>query len=221
MPIRQWSEVDSYFEALFLKADPVLEAALADSEAAELPAINVTPVQGKLLHMLVKMNGAKNVLEIGTLGGYSTIWMARALPEGGKLTTIEYEKKHAEVAAKNVERAGLSDRVEIINSSAIEALPSLISKAPFDLFFIDADKESTAAYFAWAMKLSHPGTVIIVDNVVREGEVIDEHSEDDMVQGIRRFNEVLAAEPNATATAIQTVGAKGYDGFAIVIVEGK
>ena len=197
----------------------MLTAALADSEAAELPAINVTASQGKLLHLLVKMMGAKNVLEIGTLGGYSTIWMARALPEGGKLTTIEYEKKHADVAAKNIERAGLSDRVEIINSSAIEALPGLTGAAPFDLFFIDADKESTAAYFAWAMKRSRPGSVIVVDNVVRNGEVIDEHSEDEMVQGIRRFVQVLSAEPRASATAIQTVGAKGYDGFVVVLVD--
>ncbi|MCH8977864.1 MAG: O-methyltransferase [Armatimonadetes bacterium] len=219
MPIEQWTAVDSYFEDLLIGNDPVLQAALADSDAAGLPAINVTPTQGKLLHILVKMQRAKNVLEIGTLGGYSTIWMARALPENGKLTTIEYEKKHADVAAKNIDRAGLSDKVEIINAAAIEALPSLTAKAPFDLVFVDADKESTAAYFAWAMKLSRPGTVIIVDNVVRKGEVIDQNSEDESVQGIRRFHDVLSADPRATATAIQTVGAKGYDGFTIVIVD--
>ncbi|MCH7904498.1 MAG: O-methyltransferase [Armatimonadetes bacterium] len=219
MPIEQWTAVDEYFERLFIGDDPVLRAALADSEAAELPAINVTPSQGKLLHLLVKMTGAKTVLEVGTLGGYSTIWMARALPDGGRLTTIENEKKHAEVATKNIERAGLSDIVEIINSAAIEVLPTLTDREPFDLFFIDADKEGTAAYFAWAMKLSRPGSVIIVDNVVREGEVIDASSEDAQVKGIRRFNEVLAADPRSTATAIQTVGAKGYDGFVIVLVE--
>lgn len=219
MPIEQWTAVDEYFEGLFVGEDKALQAALADSEAAGLPAISVTASQGKLLHLLVKMSGAKTVLEVGTLGGYSTIWMARALPEGGRLTTIENEKKHAEVAAKNIERAGLSDKVEIISAAAIEALPTLTDRAPFDLFFIDADKESTAAYFAWAMKLSRPGSVIIVDNVVRDGEVIDAASEDAKVKGIRMFNEVLAADPRATATAIQTVGAKGYDGFAVVLVE--
>ena len=145
--------------------------------------------------------------------------MARALPENGKLTTIEYQKRHADVAAKNIDRAGLADKVEIINAPAIEALPALTDKAPFDFVFIDADKESTAAYFAWAMKLSRPGTVIIVDNVVRKGEVIHAETEDKKVQGIRRFNELIAADPRATVTAIQTVGAKGYDGFAIAIVE--
>ena len=219
MPIEQWTAVDEYFEGLFVGEDKALQAALADSESAGLPAISVTASQGKLLHLLVKMSGAKTVLEVGTLGGYSTIWMARALPEGGRLTTIENEKKHAEVAAKNIERAGLSDKVEIISAAAIEALPTLTDRAPFDLFFIDADKESTAAYFAWAMKLSRPGSVIIVDNVVRDGEVIDAASEDAKVKGIRMFNEVLAADPRATATAIQTVGAKGYDGFAVVLVE--
>ena len=219
MPIEQWTAGDAYFEGLFIGEDAALQAALADSNAAELPAINVTASQGKLLYLIVKMTGAKNVLEIGTLGGYSAIWMARALPDGGRLTTIENEKAHAEVAAKNIVRAGLSDIVEIINSSAIEALPTLTDRAPFDLFFIDADKESTAAYFAWAMKLSRPGSVIVVDNVVRDGEVIDAASEDADVMGIRRFNQALANEPRATATAIQTVGAKGYDGFAMIVVE--
>ena len=219
MELAQWTRIDGYFEDAFIGDDEVLKQALADAEAAEMPAINVTAAQGKFLGQLVRIMGAKNVLEIGTLAGFSAIWMARNLPEGGKLTTLEYETKHAEVARKNIARAGLSDKVEIIVGAAIETLPTLEDCAPFDLFFIDADKQSAAAYFAWSMKLARPGSVIIVDNVVRGGEVINEKTEDEMALGIQRFVQVCSEDPRAYATTIQTVGAKGYDGFTMIVVE--
>jgi predicted O-methyltransferase YrrM len=217
----QWTAVDTYVTGLLHKPDPVLEAALADSTAAELPAIAVSPTQGKMLTLLALGIGARNILEIGTLGGYSTIFLARALPPGGRLITLEYEAKHATVARANIARAGLAGVVELRLGRAQDTLPQLAAegRGPFDLIFIDADKPGYTEYFAWAVKLSHPGTVIIADNVVRDGKVADPSCDDPMVQGIRSFYEALAAEPRVTATTIQTVGSKGYDGFTIGVVD--
>jgi predicted O-methyltransferase YrrM len=220
MSQEQWSAVDRFINDLIVPADPALDAALADSVAAGLPAISVSPNQGKLLHLLARLRGAHSILEIGTLGGYSTIWLARALPVGGRLITLEAEPKHAEIAQANIARAGLEDIVELRLGRALETLPGIASEGlgPFDLVFIDADKVSTADYFGWALKLTRRGSLIIVDNVVRKGAVADESSTDPDVQGVRRFYEVLAAEPRVSATAIQTVGSKGYDGFALALV---
>jgi predicted O-methyltransferase YrrM len=217
---QQWTAVDRYFIDLLVPPDPVLEAALAASVAAGLPPINVAPNQGKLLHLLARMHGAQRILEIGTLGGYSTIWLARALPAGGRIVTLEIDPKHAEIARANFARAGLAGIIDLRLGRAIDLLPQLAVEGggPFDLIFIDADKVSTADYFKWALKLSRPGSVIIVDNVVRKGAVADAASTDASVQGIRRFIEVLAAESRVRATAIQTVGSKGYDGFALAVV---
>jgi predicted O-methyltransferase YrrM len=216
----QWTAVDRYVTELLHKPDPVLEAALADSTAAELPTIAVSPTQGKLLTLLALSMGAHNILEIGTLGGYSTICFARALPPDGHLITLEYEAKHATVARANIARAGLAGVVELRLGRAQDTLPQLAAegRGPFDLIFIDADKTGYTEYFAWAVKLSRHGTVIIADNVVRDGKVADPSSDDPMVQGIRRFYEAVAAEPRVTATTIQTVGSKGYDGFTIAVV---
>jgi predicted O-methyltransferase YrrM len=216
----QWSSVDRFIAEMIVPTDPALDAALSDSAAAGLPAISVSPNQGKLLHLLARVQGARHILEIGTLGGYSTIWLARALPEGRRLVTLEAEPKHAEVARANIARAGLANRVDLRLGLALETLPQLASEGlgPFDLVFIDADKPSTPEYFAWALRLTRQGSLIIVDNVVRKGAVVDEHSDDPSVQGVRRFYEMLAAEPRVSATAIQTVGSKGYDGFAMVLV---
>jgi predicted O-methyltransferase YrrM len=220
----QWKTVDAYITDLLLPSDPALDAALADSAAAGLPSINVSPPQGKLLHLLARSCGAERILEIGTLGGYSTIWLARALPPGGRLITLEYKAKHAEVARANLTRAGLSDVVHMRVGPAIETLPKLAAERAagpgFDLIFIDADKPSTADYFAWAVKLARPGGLIVVDNVVRKGHVVDASSSDENVQGIRRFMQALSKETRVTATAIQTVGAKGYDGFVLAVVSG-
>ena len=215
-----WTAVDRYLGDLLVSADPALEAALAASAAAGLPAINVSPVQGKLLHLLARAIGARNVLEIGTLGGYSTIWLARALPDGGRVISLEADAKHAEVARANIARAGLDNKVEVRLGMALDLLPGLAAEVrePFDFVFIDADKPNNAAYFDWALKLSRPGSIIVVDNVVRDGDVIDAASDSPTVQGVRRFLERLAAEPRVSATAIQTVGTKGYDGFAIALV---
>ena len=218
MSQEQWTAVDQYYSKLLIEPDSALEAALADSAAAGLPGINVAPNQGKLLHLLAKMNGCQRILEIGTLGGYSTIWLARALPAGGKLVTLEYEPRHAEVARKNIARAGLAGVVEIRVGPAIQSLPNLAGEGSFDLVFIDADKTSTADYFTWSLKLTKPGSVIIVDNVVRKGGVVDPKG-DEAVQGIRRFNELLSKEKRVEATAIQTVGTKGYDGLVIARVK--
>jgi predicted O-methyltransferase YrrM len=216
----QWSAVDAYFGELLLTPDPLLDAALASSAAAGLPAISVAPNQGKMLHLLARMSGAKEILELGTLGGYSTIWLARALPTGGRLVTLEADPTCARVARQNIAAAGLAPVVDVRLGRAIESLPILHAEGRrFDLIFIDADKQSYPAYLEWALKLSHPGTVIIADNVVREGEIIDAASTDERVQGVRRFNEMLAAETRVSATAIQTVGSKGYDGFVMAIVE--
>jgi len=211
--------VDRYLADLLLEADPVLDQALADSAAAGLQAINVAPVQGRLLELLARLAGARTILEIGTLGGYSTTWLGRALPPGGRLLTLEFEPKHAAVARANLERAGLGDKVEVRVGRAIDALPRLEEEgwAPFYLVFIDADKPSTADYVRWAAKLIRRGGVIIVDNVVRNGGVIDAGSADPNVDGVRRGLEALAAEPRLLSGAIQTVGVKGYDGFAIAI----
>lgn len=216
----EWTAVDRYLADLLLPPDPALDAALADSAARGLPAINVSPPQGKLLHLLARVHGARTILEVGTLGGYSTIWLARALPPGGRLVTLEADPEHAAVARANPDRAGLSSVVEVRLGPALETLPQLAAegRGPFDLTFIDADKASTADYFAWALKLSRPGSLIVVDNVVRKGAVVDPASTDANVLGIRRFLEMLAAEPRAAATAIQTVGGKGYDGFAVVLI---
>src|SRR5713226_5601711 len=204
-----WSAVDGYITELFAEPDAALNAALQASEAAGLPAINVSPPQGKLLQLLAKALGARKILEIGTLGGYSTIWMARALPAGGRLITLEYSPKHAEVARANIARAGLASVVEVRVGRALDTLPQIAAEGPFDLIFIDADKVGYPDYFPWAMKLSRPGSMIIGDNVVRKGAVIDAGSSDADVQGVRRFYELLAAEPRVSSTAIQTVGSKG------------
>jgi predicted O-methyltransferase YrrM len=220
MTPEQWTAVDRYLTNVLVRPDAALEAALRDSDAAGLPPINVTPNQGKLLMLLAQVQGARAILEVGTLGGYSTIWLARALPPGGRLITLESEPRHAEVARANIARAGLADVVELRLGLALETLPQLAAegRGPFDLIFVDADKPNIPAYFTWALKLSRRGSLIIVDNVVRKGAVIDADSDDPSVQGVRRFNEQLAAEPRVSATAIQTVGSKGYDGFALALV---
>ncbi len=216
----RWTAVDRYIADLLVPSDPALDAALASSAAAGLPNIQVAPNQGKLLSLLAQSIRARSILEIGTLGGYSTIWLARALPADGHLITLEVDPKHAEVARANIARAGLSDKVEIRLGRAVDSLPKIAdeARAPFDLIFIDADKPSNTEYFQWAVKLSHPGTLIIIDNVIRNGAVIDAASRDSSVQGVRRFNDVLAAEPRVSATSIQTVGSKGYDGFTLALV---
>lgn len=216
-----WNSVDRYFEALLLPADPALDAALAASEAAGLPPIAVTPSQGMLLHLLAKTVNARRILELGTLGGYSTIWLARALPPGGRVVTLELEQTHADVAQANFARAQLTDRIELRLGPASQSLHRLIEggSAPFDLVFIDADKASSAEYFASALALSRPGTVIIVDNVVRKGGVVDAASTDASIRGIRRLNELLAAEGRVESTVVQTVGSKGYDGFILARVK--
>jgi predicted O-methyltransferase YrrM len=215
-----WNEVDRYISDLLVPSDAALDAALRDSEAADLPTINVAPNQGKFLHLLARAVGARAILEIGTLGGYSTIWLARALPAGGHLITLEAEPKHAEIARANIARAGLASVVEVRLGPAIETLPQLVAerRGPFDFIFIDADKPGYPDYFAWALKLSRRGSLIVADNVIRKGAVADAESADARVQGVRRFTELLAAEPRVSATVIQTVGVKGYDGFAIALV---
>jgi predicted O-methyltransferase YrrM len=216
----RWTAVDRYISDLLVKPDAALEAALADSAAAGLPPISVSVSQGKLLYILAKLQGARNILEVGTLGGYSAIWMARALPAGGRLVTLEIDAKHAAVARANLARAGVADIVELRLGPALETLPKLAAerRGPFDLVFIDADKPSNPEYFQWALKLSRPGSLIVVDNVVRDGAVLDAASKDASVQGVRRLNALMAAEPRVSATAIQTVGSKGYDGFAVALV---
>ncbi|SRR5579883_212867 len=217
----QWTAVDDYITDLFVPPDSSLDETLRVSAAAGLPPHNVSPNQGKLLQLLAQIQGARTVLEIGTLGGYSTIWLARALPTNGRLITLEADPKHAEVARANIARAGLSAVVDLRLGHALSTLSQLAceGREPFDLIFIDADKPNNPDYFAWALKLSRPGSLIIADNVVRNGEVINATSSDPSVQGVRRFNELIAADPRVSATAIQTVGSKGYDGFAIALVK--
>lgn len=222
MSQEQWTAVDDYITARLIPPDPVLEAALAATAAAGIPMINVAPNQGKLLYVLVVAHGARTILEIGTLAGYSTIWLARALPADGRLITLEYEPKHAEMARANIARAGLAAQVEVRVGAALDTLPQLAAEdaGPFDLVFIDADKVNSVAYFNWALKLTRPGSLIIIDNVVRDGKVIDAASRDVSVQGVRALYEALAAEPRVAATAVQTVGSKGYDGLAVAVVLG-
>jgi predicted O-methyltransferase YrrM len=211
----QWTAVDHYLVDALLEADPALDAALADSDAAGLPQIAVAPNQGKLLMLLAQTCGARRILEIGTLGGYSTIWLARALPGDGRLVSLEYDRKHAEVARKNLARAGFADRAEVRVGRGIDLLPQV--EGPIDFTFIDADKASNPDYFAGALGLSQPGSLIVVDNVVRGGAVTDPNG-DANVQGIRRMNAMIAAEPRVSATAVQTVGSKGWDGFCLIRV---
>ena len=217
-----WSKVDEYFDSVLSLRDDVMERVLKASTAAGLPEINVTAAHGKLLQMLARSNGSRNVLEVGTLGGYSSIWMGRGLPVGGKLTTLELNPEFAKVAEKNIAMAGLEKVVEVRVGKAIENLPVLAAekREPFDFVFIDADKPSNADYFEWAMKLSRRGTIIVVDNVVRDGKVTEAGSDDAGVKGARRVLEMMGREKRVEATAIQTVGAKGYDGFALALVTG-
>ncbi len=216
----QWAEVDDYVVDRLIGPDADLDAALADSEKAGLPPIAVSAAQGKLLHLLARSIGARRILEVGTLGGYSTIWLARALPEGGRLVTLELDGNHARVARANLERAGLDGRVEIRLGPALETMPALIDEQPepFDLVFIDADKENIPSYFDWAVELSRPRGMIITDNVVRDGALVEAGTTDPRVLGVRAFHEMLANRPDVEATTIQTVGVKGYDGFNIALV---
>jgi predicted O-methyltransferase YrrM len=217
MTDQTWTEVDDYLAGALLAPDPVLDAALADADAAGLPQIAVAPNQGKLLNLLARLAGARTILEIGTLGGYSTIWLARALPAGGKLVTCEYEPKHAEVAKANLARAGFGEDVADIRvGAALDTLPTLTG--PFDFVFIDADKANLANYVRASLKLARPGTAIVVDNVVRQGRVADAGSGDPNVRGAREMFELLAAEDRIDATAVQTVGGKGHDGFVLALV---
>jgi len=215
-----WTKVDRYFGDLLVPADPMLDAAVHANKLAGLPQIDVTSLQGKFLEFLVRVSGAKRVLEIGTLGGYSTIWLARALPEGGRVVTLELDPHHARVAHGNLQDAGVLDRVNLRVGPELATLSTLLTEdaEPFDLIFIDADKQSYPEYLEWSLKLSRPGTVIVADNVVREGKVIDAMSKDPNVQGVRRFTELVAAELRLSATVLQTVGVKGYDGVALAVV---
>jgi predicted O-methyltransferase YrrM len=216
MDAQTWRSVDEYFAGQLLAQDPVLDAALEANALARLPAIDVTPAQGKLLHLLARSVGARRILEVGTLGGYSTIWLARALPADGELVTCEINPEHAEVARANVARAGLDGLVDVRVGPALDTLPTL--EGPFDLAFIDADKQSNAEYFRHALRLSRPGTMIVVDNVVRSGRVADSDNSDPDVRGTRAVAEAVAQEPRVDATVVQTVGSKGYDGFLLALV---
>ncbi|MET0404950.1 MAG: O-methyltransferase [Cystobacter sp.] len=220
MTQEKWTAVDQFITGHLVPTDAALDAALEESTRAGLPAINVSPNQGKLLMLLAQCQGARSILEIGTLGGYSTIWLARALPPGGRLISLEFNPRHVEVARANIARAGLSQGVEIRQGSALDVLPRLAEEGvgPFDLTFIDADKEHNAEYFEWALKLSRVGSLIVTDNVVRKGAVIDPSNSEASIEGVRRFYARVAAEKRVTATAIQTVGSKGYDGFSLARV---
>lgn len=223
MSQEQWSAVDHYFDGLFAPAEDVLSAALQATADAGLPAINVSPGQGKLLHLIARMNHVHSILEIGTLGGYSTIWLARALPEDGRLITLEIDPAHAAVARANIARAGLGEKVEVRVGKAIESLPQIDEQGlgPFDLVFIDADKVSTPDYLTWAFRLTKPGSLIIIDNVVRNGAVADPNAADPNVQGVQKALAMLAEDKRVISAATQTVGSKGYDGFAIALVVGE
>jgi predicted O-methyltransferase YrrM len=215
-----WTAVDNYFDGLLIPQDSALDDALAACAAANLPAIQVSSVQGKLLHLLARIMGARNILEIGTLGGYSTIWMARALPEGGRIVTLEADPKHAEVARGNFVHAGVESKVELRLGKALDTLPQVAAdgRGPFDMFFIDANKSNMPEYFEWSLKLARPGSIIFADNVVRDGAVLDANSKDADIQGVRRFAEMVGKEKRVSATALQTVGGKSYDGFALALV---
>ncbi len=218
-----WTAVDRYITDLFIPPDAALDAATEASNSAGFEPIAVSPIQGKFLHLLAKLHGARNILEIGTLGGYSTIWLGRALPAEGHLLSLEADPKHAAIATENIARANLSSAVRVRLGRAQDTLPKLIEEGagPYDFIFIDADKTGYPDYFGWALKLSRRGTLIIADNVIRKGAVADAASTDANVRGVRRFNELVAAERRVSATAIQTVGAKGYDGFTIALVTEK
>ncbi len=218
---RRWSAVDAYFTKTIVGQDGALEATLTANAAAGLPQIDVSPPHGKMLHLLARIAGAGKALEIGALGGYSTIWIARALPPQGRLISLEADERHATVARRNIARAGLSEKVEIRLGAALDLLPKIEAEGlgPFDFVFIDADKSNNANYLAWALRLSRPGTVIVVDNVVRERAIVDDRASDPGAAGVRRMFERMAREPRLQATAIQTVGAKGWDGFALAVVE--
>ncbi|KQN63501.1 methyltransferase domain-containing protein [Erwinia sp. E602] len=215
----RWAQVDGWLVETLLPQDDGLSAALAANQAAGLPAIDVAPNQGKLLNLFARMIGAKRVLEIGTLGGYSTLWLAKALPEDGQVFTLEFQPHHAAVAVENIRRAGLADRVTVLVGPALESLPQLASSAPFDLVFIDADKQNNPAYLEWALKYSRPGTLIIGDNVVRNGKVADGDTTDWNIQGVRDFLRLIGNDPRLEATALQTVGEKGWDGFVLARVK--
>lgn len=212
----RWEQVDGYVTERLVEADPALDAALADSAAAGLPDIQVSAPQGKFLHLLARIHGARTILEVGTLGGYSTIWLARALPPGGRLVTLEVDPTHAETARGNLARAGLADVAEVLTGPALETLPTLTG--PYDLVFIDADKRNNPDYVRAALRLTRPGSVIVVDNVVRQGRVLDADSTEADVVGTRATYDLVAAEPRLDATALQTVGAKGWDGFLVALV---
>ena len=216
----QWNRVDQYFVDLLVRPDPMLEAALKASDAAGLPQIQVAPNQGKFLMLLAQAQGARRILEIGTLGGYSSIWLARALPSDGRLVTLEVVPTHATVARNNIERAGFAKVAEVRLGRALETLPQLAAEGlgPFDFIFLDADKRTYPEYLEWCIKLSRRGTMIVADNVVRDGAVVDSASRDADVRGVRRFLERLSTDPRVSATAIQTVGSKGYDGIALAVV---
>ncbi|MBY0275294.1 O-methyltransferase [Candidatus Binatia bacterium] len=218
----EWIAVERWFDAHLLEADSVLDDVLAANAAAGLPAHDVSPSQGKLLHLLARLSGAHTILEIGTLGAYSTIWLARALPDDGRLLSLEADPRHAAVARTNVARAGLAARVEIRVGAALDTLPALATEArpAFDMVFIDADKRSNVAYLDWALRLARPGAVIVIDNVVRGGAVVDEASDDESVRGVRALAERLAREPRVAATVLQTVGSKGWDGFVLARIAG-
>ncbi|WP_027196813.1 O-methyltransferase [Paraburkholderia sprentiae] len=213
-----WTRVDEYIVDRLVPSDSALKNVLSANTAANLPPHDVAPNQGKLLHIFARMISARRVLEIGTLGGYSTIWLARALPDDGKVVTLEADAAHAKMARSNIEMAGLASVVELHVAPALESLAKLPAEDPFDLIFIDADKQNNPAYLGWALRLSHSGTVIIGDNVVRDGAITDADSMDPRVQGVRGFFDMIADEPRLTATALQTVGSKGWDGFTIAIV---
>jgi predicted O-methyltransferase YrrM len=221
MTERQWRTVDAFFTGTIIKQDGALEAALAANAAAGLPQIDVSPPHGKLLHLLARMAGARKALEIGALGGYSAIWIARALPPDGRLVTLEADENHARIARENIARAGLTEKVDIRVGPALDNLPKIEAErlGPFDFVFIDADKSNNENYLSWALRLSRRGTAILVDNVVREGRIADASSRDPDVTGTRKMFEMMAHEPRLAATAIQTVGDKGWDGFALAIVK--
>jgi predicted O-methyltransferase YrrM len=215
-----WKKVDSFFTDALVPADTALDAAITANRKADLPAIDVTPLQGRFLELMIRATGARRVLEIGTLGGYSTIWMARAVGSGGRVITLELDSHHAKIAQHNLDQADLADRVDLRVGPASESLAALTAErsAPFDFIFIDADKAGYPDYIQWSLKLSRPGTMIIADNVVRDGKVINPADPDPNIQGVRKFTELIAAEPRLSSTVLQTVGSKGYDGFAIAIV---
>ena len=215
-----WKQVDRYFADALIQAGDGFDGALEENRKADLPPIDVTPLQGKFLELLVRATGSKRVLEIGTLGGYSTLWLARALPHDGGVVTLELEPRHAQIAKQNLEAAGLANRVDLRIGPAAKTLAALVEEhaPPFDFIFIDADKAGYPEYLEWSLKLSRPGTLIVADNVVRDGKVIDPHSSDPNIKGVRRFTEMVSAEPRLSATALQTVAGKGYDGFVIAVV---